>query len=94
MSSDKRFDKVFSDPRFMVAPKKVSKVKIDSRFQGMFKEKQFNVVAKVDKYGKKVNKKDNHVLKNYYTGEQSGDSSSSGEDDDEKQERKKKKVKG
>ena len=93
MSSDKRFDKVFSDPRFMVAPKKVSKVKIDSRFQGMFKEKQFNVVAKVDKYGKKVNKKDTHVLKNYYTGDQSGDSSS-GEDDDEKHERKKKKVQG
>ena len=94
MSSDKRFDKVFSDPRFMVAPKKVSKVKIDSRFQGMFKEKQFNVVAKVDKYGKKVNKKDTHVLKNYYTGDQSSHSSSSGEEDDEKHERKKKKVQG
>ena len=65
-SVDKRFDKVFSDPRFMVAPKKVTKVKIDSRFKGMFKEKQFNVVAKVDKYGRKINKKDTHVLKNYY----------------------------
>ena len=75
-SHDKRFDKVFSDPRFMVAPKKVSKVKIDSRFQGMFKEKEFNVVAKVDKYGKKINKKDTHVLKNYYTGENSSQSSS------------------
>ena len=58
MSSDKRFDKVFSDPRFMVAPKKVSKVKIDKRFEGMFKEKSFNVIAKVDKYGRRIDKKD------------------------------------
>ena len=65
--NDSRFDKVFSDPRFMVAPKKVSKVKIDSRFKTMFKEKDFNVVAKVDKYGKRIDKKDNHALQNYYT---------------------------
>ena len=76
--SDKRFDKVFSDPRFMVAPKKVSKVKIDKRFEGMFKEKQFNVIAKVDKYGNKINKKDTHVLQNYYAGgKDDGESDSS-----------------
>ena len=85
-SVDKRFDKVFSDPRFMVAPKKVTKVKIDSRFKGMFKEKQFNVVAKVDKYGRKINKKDTHVLKNYYqdgSDSSSDDKSSESESDQE-----------
>ena len=44
---------MFSDPRFMVAPSKVKKVEIDNRFSKMFTDKQFNVVSKVDKYGKK-----------------------------------------
>ena len=64
--SDSRFDKVFSDPRFMVAPKKVSQLQIDKRFEGMFNKRQFNVVAKVDKYGRRVDKKDKYALQNYY----------------------------
>ena len=32
----------------------------------MFKDKEFNVIAKVDKYGRKLNKKDNYALQNYY----------------------------
>jgi len=32
----------------------------------MFKDKQFNVIAKVDKYGRKLNKEDNYALQNYY----------------------------
>jgi len=64
--TDDRFSKVFTDPRFMVAPKKVSKVKIDKRFEGMFKKKEFNVVSKVDKYGRKIAKSDNYALQNYY----------------------------
>jgi len=90
MSADKRFEKVFSDPRFMVAPKKVSKVKIDSRFQTMFKDKQFNVVAKVDKYGKKLDRKDNYALQNYYKGDESGSGSS--DEDGENPEKKTKKA--
>lgn len=66
---DPRFAKVFNDPRFVIAPNKVKKVKIDDRFKGMFTEKQFNVVAKVDKYGRKIDKKDKHVLENYYNAE-------------------------
>ena len=96
MSSDKRFEKVFSDPRFMVAPKKVSKVKIDSRFKTMFKDKEFNVVQKVDKYGKAISKKDNYALQNYYTkedGEESGSGSGSGDEDGDKPEKKTKKAK-
>ena len=43
----------------------------------MFKDKQFNVVAKVDKYGRKLNKKDNYALQNYYRGdEEDGESES------------------
>ena len=75
-SSDNRFAKVYSDPRFMVAPKKVTKVQIDKRFQGMFKEKQFNVVAKVDKYGRRIAKTDNYALQNYYKKEDGSDSDS------------------
>jgi len=82
MSADKRFDRVYSDPRFMVAPKKVTKVKIDKRFEGMFNQKDFNVVAKVDKYGRRVDKKDTYALKNYYKDETS-ESGSSSESDSE-----------
>ena len=46
----------------MVAPTKEKKVAIDSRFKGMFQDKRFNVIAKVDKYGRKVNKKDEYAL--------------------------------
>jgi len=83
--SDKRFEKVYSDPRFMVAPKKVSKVKIDKRFEGMFNKKEFNVVAKVDKYGRRVEQKDTHALQNYYKQDSSGsekDGDEEGEDED------------
>jgi hypothetical protein len=41
-SEDARFDKVYSDPRFMVAPSKLKKVEIDERFQGMLTDKSFN----------------------------------------------------
>lgn len=53
----------------MIAPNKVKKVEVDKRFKGMFSDKQFNVVAKVDKYGRKVDKKDTYALQNYYTGD-------------------------
>ena len=59
---DPRFSRVYKDPKFMVAPNKEKKVAIDSRFKGMFQDKQFNVIAKVDKYGRKVNKKDEYAL--------------------------------
>jgi len=102
MSGDSRFAKVFNDPRFMVAPNKVTKVKIDKRFETMFKNKEFNVVAKVDKYGRKINKQDKHALQNYYTSKddkQSGsgsgsDSESSDQEDlDKARDEIKKKIK-
>ena len=71
-TDDARFDKVYSDPRFMTAPNKLKKVQIDSRFKGMLKDKQFNVVAPVDKYGRKVDKADTYALQNYYTQDDEG----------------------
>lgn len=79
--TDSRFEKVYSDPRFMVAPKKVTKVKIDKRFAGMFNKKEFNVVAKVDKYGRRINKKDTYALQNYYKHESDDDHEASNSSD-------------
>ena len=90
---DSRFAKVYSDPRFVIAPNKVKKVKIDSRFKNMFTDKGFNEIAKVDKYGRKISKKDTHALQNYY--EKDGDDSSSEEDKPRKpQQELKSKAKG
>ncbi len=49
----------------MQVPKKIKKVEIDDRFKKGMTSKEFNSVAKVDKYGKKVNKQDNTMLKFY-----------------------------
>jgi len=43
----------------MRVPKKVKQVEIDSRFKKALKSKEFNLVQKVDKYGKRVDKQDN-----------------------------------
>jgi hypothetical protein len=53
---DDRFSQVFSDPRFMKVPQKIKKVEIDDRFKSVLTNKKFNVVAKVDKYGRRVDK--------------------------------------
>ena len=45
----------------------MKKVEIDSRFKKMFTDKQFNVIAKVDKYGRNVDQSDTFALQNYYT---------------------------
>ena len=64
-TEDARFDKVYSDPRFMAVPNKVKKVEIDSRFSKMLTDKSFNQVAPTDKYGRKVDQLDKHALQNY-----------------------------
>ena len=65
VSEDARFDKVYSDPRFVAAPNKIKKVEIDARFKKMLNDKQFNTVAKIDKYGRKIRQQDTHALQNY-----------------------------
>ncbi|KAK6128125.1 hypothetical protein DH2020_038128 [Rehmannia glutinosa] len=66
--TDDRFKSAQSDPRFMEAPKKRSKVEIDSRFRRVFTDKSFTSSnAPVDKRGKPKNKdKAADSLKHYY----------------------------
>ena len=49
----------------MRVPHKIKKVEIDQRFKGMLTDKKFNIVNKVDKYGRKIDKSDN-AMKKYY----------------------------
>jgi len=49
----------------MKVPKKVKQVEIDDRFKKGLTSKEFNTVAKVDKYGNRVDKLDNTMLKFY-----------------------------
>uniref|UniRef100_A0A1D2AGV6 Uncharacterized protein n=2 Tax=Auxenochlorella protothecoides TaxID=3075 RepID=A0A1D2AGV6_AUXPR len=51
---DDRFAAVSTDPRFRRFPKKESKVKIDDRFAGMFKDAAFQGQGARDKRGRKV----------------------------------------
>ena len=50
----------------MVAPSKLKKVEIDDRFKKMYKDKEFNTIATVDKYGRRVKQEDKMALQNYY----------------------------
>ena len=64
---DARFAEVYSDPRFMRVPQKMKKIVIDERFKKVLKkDKEFNLVQKVDKYGKRVNKQDNTMAAFYH----------------------------
>lgn len=49
----------------MTVPKKLKKVKIDDRFKAALKSKEFNLVQKVDKRGKRVDRQDN-TMANFY----------------------------
>ncbi|XP_051147664.1 pre-rRNA-processing protein esf1 [Andrographis paniculata] len=66
--TDDRFASAHSDPRFMEAPKKRSKVSIDSRFRRVFTDRRFTTSnAPTDKRGKSNKKnKDTGSLKHYY----------------------------
>ena len=64
----KRFDKINNDPKFKPIPKKIHKVELnDNRFNAMFSNKDFYSTSKVDKYGKKRNKKEEkNYMDEYY----------------------------
>nr|CAD7587900.1 unnamed protein product [Timema genevievae] len=84
---DDRFSHIFHDPRFKRIPKLERKVKIDKRFQSMFKDKKFQVKYTVDKRGRPVDHTTNEDLRKYY------DISSNDESDiEEDKEQKKEKV--
>ncbi|XP_033104919.1 ESF1 homolog [Anneissia japonica] len=63
---DKRFSHIGKDPRFQMMPKQERKVKIDKRFQDMFKNKQFKLKYTVDKRGRPLNQSSSENLKQFY----------------------------
>ena len=77
---DDRFAHIARDPKFKRIPKAERKVKIDKRFQGMFKDKRFAVKYTVDKRGRPVNQTSSENLRKYY------DLSSSEEEGEEEEE--------
>lgn len=84
---DDRFAHIARDPKFKRIPKAERKVKIDERFQGMFKDKRFAVKYTVDKRGRPVNQTSSENLRKYY------DMSSSEEEGEEEEEDEKEKSK-
>lgn len=63
---DARFAHIAKDPKFRHIPKAERKVKIDKRFQGMFKDKKFTVTYTTDKRGRPVNQSTRENLRKYY----------------------------
>lgn len=87
---DSRFKSVHYDPKFLPASKKVSKTAIDSRFSGLFTDKNFNVVSKKDKYGRdlEAEEKNNDMERLYYLKDEENNE---GDNDNEEKPMKKKK---
>lgn len=78
---DSRFTKYLNDPRYRQIPKHERKVKIDKRFQSMFKDEKFKVKYTVDKRGRPVNETSTENLRKYYEVDETEGSSSDEEDD-------------
>lgn len=81
MITDERFASAQSDPRFMEAPKRHSKVTIDSRFQGIFTDRNFTSSrAPVDKRGKpKIDNASTSITHYYRLDQQENDQQADGD---------------
>jgi hypothetical protein len=90
---DPRFSKLFTDPKFRNVPKKERKVKIDERFQSMFKDKRFVSKVGVDKRGRPGNFTTKENFEKFYHLESSSDDNDSDDNDDDKK-KKPRKVQG
>ncbi|XP_047359852.1 ESF1 homolog [Vespa velutina] len=64
--TDKRFAHITRDPKFRRIPKIERKIKIDKRFQSMFKDKKFAIKYTIDKRGKPINQTSMENLRKYY----------------------------
>lgn len=64
--TDKRFAHIARDPKFRRIPKIERKIKIDKRFQSMFKDKKFAIKYTIDKRGKPINQTSTENLRKYY----------------------------
>lgn len=99
MSKDPRFAHVPKDPKFRGMPRGVSKIKVDKRFQSMFKGKNFKVTYTIDKRGRPMKKTSAEDLEKFYevssdSDDESSDKTSSPEETTEKCVKKWKKEKG
>ncbi|CAG0898289.1 unnamed protein product [Darwinula stevensoni] len=63
---DERFRHIRTDPRFRPLPKNERKVKIDKRFQAMFKDQHFKVKCQVDKRGRPLQLENTEDLRRFY----------------------------
>ncbi|XP_074317637.1 pre-rRNA-processing protein esf1-like [Silene latifolia] len=66
---DERFSKAHYDPRFQNVPKNKAKVKVDSRFNTIFTNKNFGAIssAAIDKRGKRKVRSENELLRYYHS---------------------------
>ena len=85
---DDRFAHIARDPKFKRIPKAERKVKVDKRFQGMFKDKRFAVKYTVDKRGRPVNQSSSENLRKYYDLSSSEEEGEEEEEEDEKEKNK------
>lgn len=74
---DNRFSKYLNDPRYRQIPKHERKVKIDKRFESMFKDEKFKVKYSVDKRGRPINETSTENLRKYYELDHEEDGTSS-----------------
>ena len=73
---DPRFNKLLTDPKYRSAPKKERKVKIDPRFQSLFKDKKFVSKVGVDKRGRPGNYSTKENFEKFYQLDSSDEDSS------------------
>ena len=90
---DPRFTKLFTDPKFRDVPKKEKKVKIDQRFQSLFKDKKFVSKVSVDKRGRPGNYSTKENYEKFYQMDSDSDDEEDEEDTKTKTETKKKSQK-
>ena len=81
---DSRFSKFSTDPKYRNVPKKQRKVKIDERFQSMFKDKKFVSKVSVDKRGRPGNFSTKENFEKFYHLDSSDDEDDEEEKDDTK----------
>lgn len=82
---DERFSQISRDPKFKRIPYETKKVKIDKRFQSMFKDEKFKVKYSVDKRGFPIKPQTNadDFKKFYNFDEKESESKSSSEEEEE-----------
>ncbi|CAH1638128.1 unnamed protein product [Spodoptera littoralis] len=80
---DSRFTKYLNDPKYRQIPKHERKVKIDKRFQSMFKDEKFKVKYSVDKRGRPINETSTENLRKYYEVDESEGSSDTEDEHEE-----------